>query len=374
MPELDIDHSAASAQSHRLPYLDGWRGICIIMVLLGHFSPVHFIDLGSLGVEMFFVLSGRLMADILFIEKFPLKQFYIRRFSRVWPGLFIYTVFCGAIFLRVHGFLHVGFVAILAALTFTTNYKVIVFGQTQLLDHTWSLCVEEHSYIILGVLAFFLRKQSVKSAKYAILLGAILASANGMIQSHFFLRSNSAIDPMHEAYLYGRSDIRCASVLFSAFIYLQMKERRWIDFPSLIALSAFLIGVFTFSNSVPEQIQLLIGTICLSIAVSSLDMVQNKYRKLLSTRILMLFGTYSFSIYIWQQLFYKIFQDLRADGILTPMEGLIFRPAFVIGACAFGMLSYYFVEAPARRYINKNWAVGSAERNAKSLALISNSN
>src|SRR5271156_3755385 len=140
MPERsiasDVDYSPGGASDHRLSYLDGWRGVCILTVIAGHFAPFHFINFGDLGVEMFFVLSGRLMADILFVDKFPLKQFYIRRFSRVWPGLFVYVLFCAIVFSRSSGYLHTNLTAILAALTFTTNYAIAVFGQTQLFDHT----------------------------------------------------------------------------------------------------------------------------------------------------------------------------------------------------------------------------------------------
>ena len=69
---------------NRFGYLDGWRGIAIAMVLISHFLG----DLGSygrMGVDVFFVLSGLLMANILFVKRMPLSKFYKRRFSRVFP-------------------------------------------------------------------------------------------------------------------------------------------------------------------------------------------------------------------------------------------------------------------------------------------------
>jgi peptidoglycan/LPS O-acetylase OafA/YrhL len=66
---LVLSRAAADRSSRtRLAYLDGWRGLSIALVLIGHFVPVPGINLGVLGVEFFFVLSGRLMAEILFIE------------------------------------------------------------------------------------------------------------------------------------------------------------------------------------------------------------------------------------------------------------------------------------------------------------------
>ena len=69
----------------RITYLDGWRGLAIIMVLLGHFFSIRLFSLAPFGVEFFFVLSGRLMAEILFVENFSsakiLRPAYFEDFS-----------------------------------------------------------------------------------------------------------------------------------------------------------------------------------------------------------------------------------------------------------------------------------------------------
>ncbi|OYV33663.1 MAG: hypothetical protein B7Z80_23445 [Rhodospirillales bacterium 20-64-7] len=356
----DIDHSVNRRPSHRLLYLDGWRGVCILAVLMGHFGPIHVLDFGSLGVEMFFVLSGRLMADILFIEKFPLRQFYIRRFSRVWPGLFVYVMFCAVIFYRVKGFLHVSAVAIIGALTFMTNYRVMIFGETQLLDHTWSLSVEEHSYIILGVFAFLFRNKSLSALKYFVLGLAILMATNGVLRTYVFPTQN--IDFPGQAFdIYWCSDIRCASVFFAVFIYLHRKTTAALPARdhSKAALLLLTLGVVAFVSSVPEPVQFTIGTLCLAASVCAFE-VSEEFQKIFSQKILMLFGTYSFSIYVWQQLFYKIFQDMRSTGALTRIERAIWRPVFVALACGAGVASYYFIERPARKYINERWAAPRA--------------
>lgn len=74
----------------RVDYLDGWRGLAIILVLISHFFPIKYFDLGRLGVDVFFVLSGMLMSNLLFIKKVPLKIFYKRRISRIFPVFFIF--------------------------------------------------------------------------------------------------------------------------------------------------------------------------------------------------------------------------------------------------------------------------------------------
>jgi Acyltransferase family len=100
----------------RIGYLDGWRGIAIVLVLLGHFAPVDAANLGTLGVDFFFVLSGRLMAEILFIKRVSLPAFYLRRFSRVYPGLLAFVVLAALFFHSTP--IHAGILAVLSALTF----------------------------------------------------------------------------------------------------------------------------------------------------------------------------------------------------------------------------------------------------------------
>ncbi len=49
------------SQNNRIQYLDGWRGIAILFVLLGNVFMIGFMDMGRFGVDVFFVLSGLLL-------------------------------------------------------------------------------------------------------------------------------------------------------------------------------------------------------------------------------------------------------------------------------------------------------------------------
>ena len=351
----DIAHD----NGRRLAYLDGWRGLCILAVLAGHFLPFHALDFGDLGVEMFFVLSGRLMADILFVERYPLPAFYLRRFSRVWPGLAVYVAFCAVSF-RAPGFLHVRLVDIAAALTFLSNYRVEFFGQSQVLDHTWSLAVEEHSYVVLGLLAVWLRGRAAIRARWVILGLALVMAVNGIVQTYVFPSKDLVLDiPARHALVYfdvyWRSDIHAASVFGAAFVYLHFRNRDGDTLPRAAVAAVALCGVLCFISALPMPVRFTIGTACLAVSVCALDAPSNPLRGILGNRILILFGTWSYSIYLWQQVFYKLFQSMRDSGTLTAVEGVLFRPAFVLGACVAGILSYHLVERPARRYINERW-------------------
>jgi peptidoglycan/LPS O-acetylase OafA/YrhL len=92
----------------------------ILLLLAGHFELIppiagHPIYPGRLGVECFFLLSRRLMAEILFVKRKPLLVFYQRRISRIFPAL---GLFVGA--LLIAGIADAS--GAIRALTFTANY------------------------------------------------------------------------------------------------------------------------------------------------------------------------------------------------------------------------------------------------------------
>ena len=82
---------------NRIPTLDGWRAIAILMVLITHFQRsflnTYYLDLGQHGVTIFFVLSGYLItATLLVRDAIDLPRFYIRRFFRIMPAAWTYLL------------------------------------------------------------------------------------------------------------------------------------------------------------------------------------------------------------------------------------------------------------------------------------------
>ncbi|TGR60190.1 acyltransferase, partial [bacterium M00.F.Ca.ET.194.01.1.1] len=86
-----------------------------------------------------------------FIERFPLKKFFKRRFSRNYPALLVFVIV--AMIGLAGTFVAFKWKAALTALTFTYNYAGILLNRAGALDHIWSLCVEEHAYIILALVS-----------------------------------------------------------------------------------------------------------------------------------------------------------------------------------------------------------------------------
>ena len=319
----------------RLLYLDGWRGLAIICVVIGHFIPIAD-KAGALGVELFFVLSGRLMAQILFYEQMPLGHFFKRRASRIIPALFF---FCGIMFgvsiMAYYFHINSGFLVkpldLISALTFTMNYAVVLLHTNSILVHTWSVSVEEHSYILLALIAVLFRRNPQRAALICLAI-SILAILNGARLSYM------GVGGVHE--IYWRTDVRIASSFLSVAVYVAFKNLP--PMRSFVAPMALVIGAATMMSQSPLPLLYSLGTGLIAIAVNALDTAPKAILSFFSSKPLRVTGILSYSIYLWQQPFYIALSKIPA--------------AFAfLGLLICGVVSYYCIEQPARRYLNLHW-------------------
>jgi peptidoglycan/LPS O-acetylase OafA/YrhL len=151
-----------------MPQLDGLRAFAVGAVLIHHFwgmAKIGGADLGLLGVWLFFVLSGFLITGILLRSRdqihnrrwqprFALRQFYVRRFLRIFP--LYYFVLCVAAILSLGDVRDtIGW-----HLTYLSNYLFAAQGYFGLTTgHFWSLSVEEQFYILWPAVVLFTPKQ-----------------------------------------------------------------------------------------------------------------------------------------------------------------------------------------------------------------------
>jgi peptidoglycan/LPS O-acetylase OafA/YrhL len=154
-----------------LRQLDGLRALSVAAVAWSHWRAYWFRDSSvpwaEFGVETFFVISGFLITGILLDNRsesskpLVLRQFYARRFLRIFP-LFYATLLIGLV-LRADSmgqtwYWHAGYLS---------NFYFYLWGWCGQLSHFWSLAVEEQFYLFWPLLMIFLPKR--------FLLPAILA-------------------------------------------------------------------------------------------------------------------------------------------------------------------------------------------------------
>jgi peptidoglycan/LPS O-acetylase OafA/YrhL len=168
------------SNAERLPGLDTLRAAAIVAVMLYHLksflpeSMVVVAQFGWMGVDLFFVLSGYLIGMQLLKpyasgDRPSIRSFYRRRAYRILPAylavLWIYLVFPAW---RESPVLP----PLWQFLTFTVNLFFVDFSQ-HAFSHVWSLCVEEHFYLVLPLLVIWLmRRPSLR--KTAVVIGGVI--------------------------------------------------------------------------------------------------------------------------------------------------------------------------------------------------------
>jgi peptidoglycan/LPS O-acetylase OafA/YrhL len=321
----------------RLRFLDGWRGIAIAGVLVDHFVGSDHYNSGRAGVELFFVLSGRLMAQILFVGESGLANFYYRRFTRVWPTLavLIGALLLGGLLLHKTG---VPLPPAVSGLTYTYNYFAFFHDRESRVDHLWSLCIEEHTYLYLGLLALAARRR--RELLWPILTLTLLFNALDGVISTYGLN----LDYYHT---YWRTDVRMSSILLGAAAFLAREEGR-IVLSGVWPVVLGLAGVTLNLNAIPDPLKYTVGTVCLALSVANIDHAGRRVTGFLSSRWLVYAGTISYSLYIWQQPFFDLMHRYSEHSWLLC--------SLAVGC---GMVSYYIVESPMRRWLNNHvpsWA------------------
>lgn len=164
------------------PDIDGLRAIAVLLVVLYHASVPGFAG-GFVGVDVFFVISGYLITQIIHGEMqagtFSFPRFYERRARRLFPALFVVLAVCITVgwFTTIPSDFARMAEAALATLFFVSNFYF--WGQTGYFDagvansyllHTWSLGVEEQFYLLYPLLMLALFRYAPGR------IGAVLAA------------------------------------------------------------------------------------------------------------------------------------------------------------------------------------------------------
>ncbi|MFP5206184.1 MAG: acyltransferase family protein [Acidobacteriota bacterium] len=315
-----------SAESHRIPTLDGWRGIAILMVLADHIAfaafghyPYAWMRIGLHGVTLFFVLSGFLITSKLIAEPINLKKFYVRRFFRLMPAA--WTFLAVLVILSLGGIHCTNWREVCGCLFFYRNFQ----GLIGVAGHFWSLSIEEQFYLVWPSLLLFF---GLRRCRTIAALGAItVATYRFAFWSHY-----------RHGLLNTRTEVRADALLIGCLLALYLPEHRdlierwsrYLVVPAS-ALVLFAIGRFHVLQPLWEVVSLAV-----LLAFTSLR-PETPVSRRLAWKPLVWIGGISYTIYVWQEPF-TLFHGLAAlfgFGFLLP---------------PFVLASYYWIERPLRRW------------------------
>lgn len=339
------------------PDIDGLRAIAIISVVLYHAFPDHFLG-GFVGVDIFFVISGYLISNIVFrgLQEgvFSIYQFYEKRIRRIFPALI--AVLSVVLMVGWFSLLSDDFSGILKhtfrASTFTSNFLLQresgyfdVAAETKPLLHLWSLSIEEQFYLLCPILLYMLWKN--KKSLPIVLTFLIIAS---------FILNLIYVHVDRSAAFYFPFSRFFELLLGVLFAYLQL----YLPLPKIInslslpkplisnVLSCLGVALLGLSFLLINKNSLFPGWIVLMPVFGAIFIIlagpQAIFNKaILSNQIMVGIGLISFPLYLWHWPLLS-FSGIYFGG-KPPNEILVI---LLIIALFLAWGTYYFFEKPIR--------------------------
>jgi peptidoglycan/LPS O-acetylase OafA/YrhL len=335
-----------------IPTLDGWRAIAILAVMLCHGldgSIYRFAEpLGFAGVLLFFAISGflitsRMLEEFRIMGAISLRKFYIRRSFRILPpALFYLAVVTLLGFLGVIP-LYLG--AVMRALLFVRNYTFIDYSNpgSWFTAHFWSLSVEEHFYLIWPSIFILAGLKRARWIAPALAVATVLwRSIDG--------KYDLIVRLFHAPFLkdsWGRTDYVADVLLWGCALAIWFGPKPWKsplprNSATLVCLAMIWFeyaSLFTHHSYFSHARSLVNLFMALLVGVT-VTTPRSLLGRVLESAPLRYIGRLSYSLYLWQQLFFHVdraplwFQRFPLSVVL-------------IFACA--AFSYYLVERPTVR-------------------------
>ncbi len=357
----------------RLPGLDGLRGIAVLAVIIYH-GDISFLVGGFLGVDVFFVLSGFLITTLLINELTETNtvdraRFYIRRIRRLMPALFLvlfFSVLVSGLFVLDAAY-HVRR-DLPWAITFVLNWSYLFFEQSYfvnisrppLLQHLWSLSVEEQFYVIWPIMLIGLYKVKIGNLTPRVkifIASSVLAIASTAWMVHLSVANGFPI-PNDPSRVYFGTDTHAMGLLVGCAAAALWRSERLSERLTPDRVAAMnglgllsLAGLAYFFLFVSELNEFLYrgGFLVLSILTAILVVVAAhpalKFGQRLGNPVLKWFGDRSYGIYLWH---WPIFVLMRSGIDIQWAEPIAFLVKVAI-VLAIADLSYRYVELPIRQ-------------------------
>lgn len=313
------------------PGLEGLRGVAVLAVMLYHFEATRdWFPGGSLGVDLFFVLSGFLITTLLLEERsragaISLLAFYQRRARRLLPALVLFLVVFTAITI-VAAQPGAGRLAVTVA---TSQFYVFNwlddFGgaATPGAGHLWSLSVEEQFYLLWPVVMIVALR-----ARPRILLWLSIV---------VFIAAASLPDWSGRGYgeLYTGTDFRAqelmagailAQLRFGGVVTPSIVNR--VSFRAALMLSVMFFLVFLLRLDDRESF-LFAGLYAAAAVFGAVLVCAALYAppRILTNRVIRYMGTRSYALYLWHHAIAFWMRDLEAVPALALSVGLSFAAA-----------------------------------------------
>ncbi|MGX5731955.1 acyltransferase family protein [Pseudoxanthomonas beigongshangi] len=313
------------------PGLDGLRAVAVLAVLAFH-ARIPGFEGGFFGVDLFFVLSGYLITRLLADENrgtgtIAIRTFYLRRLRRLYPALILflvtYLVAAPHFFAGITDHLRDAILAVF----YLSDYGRAFWDVPVVIQHTWSLAVEEHFYLLWPlVLPAILKLEGFRRVHALLLLAVIATTWRWFVLGWDGDWTN----------VYTRFDTRLSGLFLGGAIALwnPPKHSWYFSLGTVLFTSAIVLGGWKEKSS-------LTWLAIVAEAGAVLMVLGAPGTRLLSTPIIVWIGRLSYGMYLWHYPVMFWMRNQGIDWVSTMLVGTL----FAVSASA---VSYFTVEAAFR--------------------------
>jgi peptidoglycan/LPS O-acetylase OafA/YrhL len=330
------------------PEIEGLRTVAILPVVLYHAN--HALAPGGyVGVDIFFVISGflitQIIAEAVSDNNFSYVSFYHRRIRRIFPALYFMLAVVSplAVWVLSPSAIQEFGRTLLAVIFFVSNIEFLhlsgYFGgaaELKPLLHTWSLAVEEQFYIVFPILLIGLHRWARRHIKTCLVLCGLVSLAVSI-----------ALVEMHPRQAFFAGAPRAFELLIGSLLALSAikvpSDSRWREALAIAGLALIVIAIVAFdgSTSFPGLMALIP---CLGAAAIILAGGATMVGKALSTAPMRFIGRISYSLYLWH---WPLLALTRSYYFGAPPLSMQFLAVFA--AVGMAIVSRYAVEQPFLR-------------------------
>lgn len=354
------------------PNLNGLRFIAAFLVITCHIELIKsfpnidhywgtlpFIGIiGSLGVVLFFVLSGFLITYLLLSEELKyhhisIKNFYVRRILRIWPLYLLIILLAFLILPNIDFFTLPGlekeivykgiFLKIILYLFFLPNLVFPLFGTYSYATHTWSIGTEEQYYLAWPFILRLFKKNRISLMFFIVLVYLLIAGALTSDYSNFIPHKQVIKD------FFTNFHIDCLAIgsffallLFQKSRFLKLFINKYLFYITVI----FVCTIMLFGIHIPyihtQFYATLFGIVIINFAANSEINIS------LENKILNYLGKISYGLYMYHPI--CIVLSLQLARIIDFTSNWLLYPLSFIFTIFISAISYRFYESIFLRY------------------------
>ena len=292
-----------------LKYINGLRGISILLVVLYHTTQHKYLENAFLGVDIFFVISGFILT-YKYLEKINIKTFFINRFKRIIPTLTL-TIIISLLILELYvndSFTYNENISLIRNTLFFINNLYLLENinyfhpevSNLLAYHLWSLSIEEQFYIIFPFI-ILIGKNNHKYIIFIFLILFMIFLFSSITIANKDLGLNQSLIITTQNFFHPL--IRFLEILFGCIAAIFVKKTKikihFVFIYLALLLITYLYLFESFSNKHHPGFITIIFSLLISFLIMSLYLNKNNYiNKILEIKFFQVYGNISYTLYL----------------------------------------------------------------------------